>query len=201
MEPSESRGARRTASRRRAASAARVAARTLRACAARTHVSVRAAIGGGPARGISRGLRGCVLCRRRLARRAALAVRNAAPGRTCGRLQGRIPAPRQWVLVVKMPPAVLVTDGDQRSALAVVRSLGAAGYPVYVCSSHRRSLAGASRYALGEAMVADSLENPEGAAADIRALIERWRIGALIPIGDASLLATLPDRSRLPNVV
>ena len=98
-------------------------------------------------------------------------------------------------------PAVLVTDGDQRSALAVVRSLGAAGYPVYVCSSRRRSLAGASRYARAEAMVTDPLEDPEHCAADIRALIDGWRIGVLIPIADASLLATLPDRRRLPNVL
>lgn len=100
-----------------------------------------------------------------------------------------------------MRPAVLVTDGDQRSALAVVRSLGAAGYPVYVCSSRRRSLAGASRYARAEAMVADALGDPERFAADVRALIDRWSIGVLIPIGDASLLATLPDRTRLPNVL
>ena len=43
--------------------------------------------------------------------------------------------------------AVLVTDGEQRAALAIVRSLGRAGHDVYVCSSRHRSLAGASRYA------------------------------------------------------
>jgi predicted ATP-grasp superfamily ATP-dependent carboligase len=75
------------------------------------------------------------------------------------------------------------------------------GYPVYVCSSRRRSLAGASRYARAEAMVTDPLENPERSAAEIRALIDRWRIGVLIPIADASLLATLPDREQLPHVL
>ena len=80
-------------------------------------------------------------------------------------------------------PAVLVTDGDQRSALAVVRSLGAAGYPVYVCSSQRRSLAGASRYARAEATVTDPLEDPERCSADIRTLIDRWSIRVLIPMG------------------
>ncbi len=98
-------------------------------------------------------------------------------------------------------PAALVTDGDQRAALAVVRSLGAAGYPVYVCASRPRSLAGASRHARAEALVTDPLEDPQRFAADIRALVARWNIGALIPIGDASLLASLPDRGRLPNVL
>ena len=98
-------------------------------------------------------------------------------------------------------PAVLVTDGDQRAALAVVRSLGAAGYPVYVCASRPRSLAGASRYARAEALVTGPLEDPQRFAGDIRALVTRWNIGALIPIGDAALLASLPDRGRLPNVL
>lgn len=98
-------------------------------------------------------------------------------------------------------PAVLVTDGDQRAALAVVRSLGAAGYPVYVCAPRRRSLAGASQHARAEALVTDPLEDPQRFAADVRALAARWNIGALIPIGDAALLAALPDRARLPNVV
>ncbi len=98
-------------------------------------------------------------------------------------------------------PAVLVTNGDQRAALAVVRSLGAAGYPVYVCASRRRSLAGASRYARGEALVADPLADPQRFAADVRALVAQWNVGVVIPIGDAALLASLPDRARLPNVV
>ncbi|MGH7649861.1 MAG: ATP-grasp domain-containing protein, partial [Gemmatimonadaceae bacterium] len=72
---------------------------------------------------------------------------------------------------------------------------------VYVCAPRRRSLAGASRYARGEALVADPLADPQRFAADVRALVAQWNIGVLIPIGDASLLAALPDRARLPNVV
>jgi predicted ATP-grasp superfamily ATP-dependent carboligase len=41
---------------------------------------------------------------------------------------------------------VFVTDGDQRSTLAVVRALGRAGIPVTVGESRAKSLAGSSRY-------------------------------------------------------
>jgi hypothetical protein len=41
---------------------------------------------------------------------------------------------------------VFVTDGHQRSALALVRSLGRAGIPITVGASQPRSLAGSSRY-------------------------------------------------------
>jgi predicted ATP-grasp superfamily ATP-dependent carboligase len=42
--------------------------------------------------------------------------------------------------------AVFVTDGDQRSTLAVVRALGRAGIPVTVGETRPESLAGSSRY-------------------------------------------------------
>ena len=37
---------------------------------------------------------------------------------------------------------ILVTDGEERSALAVVRSLGRAGYCVHVAARTRRDAAG-----------------------------------------------------------
>ena len=42
-----------------------------------------------------------------------------------------------------MKRTVLVTDGEQRAALAVVRSLGRAGHAVHVVSTRDASLAGA----------------------------------------------------------
>lgn len=96
---------------------------------------------------------------------------------------------------------VLVTDGEQRAALAVVRSLGRAGYRVYVCAAQPRSLAGASRYAAGEAMVTDPLRNPERYADEVRALIARWSVSVLVPIADPSLLALLAHRDALGDVL
>jgi predicted ATP-grasp superfamily ATP-dependent carboligase len=92
---------------------------------------------------------------------------------------------------------VLVTDGMQRSALAVVRSLGLAGHTVFVCAPRVPSLAGASRYSFVEAACANALDAPEQFVSDVAHLIERWRIDTLIPITEASLLALLPERESL----
>jgi nucleoside-diphosphate-sugar epimerase len=55
---------------------------------------------------------------------------------------------------------ILVTDAEQRAALAVARSLGAAGYEVHVCGARRRTLAGASRHVRGTQAVPDPLHSP-----------------------------------------
>jgi predicted ATP-grasp superfamily ATP-dependent carboligase len=95
------------------------------------------------------------------------------------------------------PRRILVTDGTQRSALAVARSLGRAGHRVFVCAPRTPSLAGASRYAVAQATVADALRAPAQFVSDVHALIEQWRIDLLIPIAESSLLALLPERENL----
>ncbi len=92
---------------------------------------------------------------------------------------------------------VLVTDGEQRAALAVVRSLGAAGDRVYVCSTRSRSLAGASRFSADEATVPSPLQDAAGFADAVRRLVARWQIDVLLPISEASLLAILPHAEEL----
>lgn len=92
---------------------------------------------------------------------------------------------------------VLVTDGEQRAALAIVRSLGAAGYEVYVCGPRSRSLAGASRFAQRQAAVPDPLRCAAAFTADVRRLVERWGIDVVVPVSEGSLLALLPERDSL----
>lgn len=96
---------------------------------------------------------------------------------------------------------VLVTDGEQRSALAVTRSLGRSGHAVYVCSATGCSLAGASRHCREEARVADPLRSPAAFAADVQALVGRWEIDLLLPISEAALLSVLPRREALQDVL
>ena len=97
---------------------------------------------------------------------------------------------------------VLVTDGEQRAALAAVRSLGRAGYQVDVAGSTDRPLAGASRFASRTRRVADPLGAPEDFAAQLTELVTRERYQAVLPITDAAHLAVLPIREQLrPAVV
>lgn len=92
---------------------------------------------------------------------------------------------------------MLVTDGEHRAALAVVRSLGRAGYPVHVCSSRAPSLSGGSRYAASESGVPDPLGAPDRYAEAVGECVRDTGAALLLPITEASLLALLPRRATL----
>ncbi|HSJ30227.1 MAG TPA: ATP-grasp domain-containing protein [Longimicrobiales bacterium] len=96
-----------------------------------------------------------------------------------------------------MSKRVLVTDGEERSALAVVRSLGAAGHTVFVAAKRRRSLAGSSRFATDCAAAPSPLEQPVAFRTAVRDLIRRWHIDVLLPMSEPALLALLPLRGEL----
>ena len=100
-----------------------------------------------------------------------------------------------------MTAPILVTDGEQRAALAVVRSLGRAGHACWVVSSRQRSLAGASRFARGTAVVPDPLANPAAFRDQVAAIVTERRIEVVIPIADPSLLALLEAPERLAPAV
>ena len=94
------------------------------------------------------------------------------------------------------PCRVLVTDGHQRAALAVVRSLGRAGHAVFTASGNARSIAGASRFCRNDAAVADPLTEPLAFLRDIERLVAEQRIDILLPVTEAAFLALLPARSH-----
>jgi predicted ATP-grasp superfamily ATP-dependent carboligase len=96
---------------------------------------------------------------------------------------------------------VLVTDGEQRAALAVVRSLGRAGHAVHVVSTRDASLAGASRWCRSDARVPDPLVEPADFADAVRHRLDAVDADTLIPIAEPALLALLAERERLPGVL
>jgi len=97
---------------------------------------------------------------------------------------------------------VIVTDGEQRAALAVVRSLGAAGYRCIVTSSSRPSIAGGSRFVARTVTVPNALDMPTAFVDSIAALAAAERADVVLPIAEQSLLAILPERDRLfPAIV
>lgn len=95
---------------------------------------------------------------------------------------------------------VLVTDGTERSALAVVRSLGRAGHRVLVAAARPRSLAAASRWCAGEFVLPDPLRTPETYATRLAATVAERKVEVLIPVTDASVLAVLAHRASFGAV-
>lgn len=92
---------------------------------------------------------------------------------------------------------VLVTDAEQRSALAAVRALGGAGHRVYAASSKARPLASASRYVERSIRVADPLHEAAAFVDDLASAIERLGADVVLPMTDASMLAVLATPERL----
>lgn len=85
----------------------------------------------------------------------------------------------------------LVTDGEQRAALAVVRSLGPSAFRVLVAASRRHTIAGASRFAHRRFLVPPALDDPEGFVGAIADVVRNEGVDLLMPISDAALLAVL----------
>lgn len=88
---------------------------------------------------------------------------------------------------------VLVTDGTERSALAVVRSLGRAGHTVVVCAARPRALAAASRWCAAEVEVPDPLRDRAAFARAVAEAAIRHGADIALPVTDASVLALLAD--------
>jgi predicted ATP-grasp superfamily ATP-dependent carboligase len=95
---------------------------------------------------------------------------------------------------------VIITDGEQRAALAVVRSLGRAGWRTVVCSALGRSLAGGSRFAHAEATVPDPLTAPDAFADAVARLALDHRADLLLPIAEPAMLAILDARPAFAGV-
>lgn len=96
-----------------------------------------------------------------------------------------------------MQRTILVSDGEQRAALACVRSLGQAGHRVFVCSPREQSLAGASRHCAGEYQVPDPLADAAGFVDAVARLCTQMRVDVAMPVSEAALLAVLPLRDRI----
>lgn len=93
---------------------------------------------------------------------------------------------------------VLVTSGEERSALAAARSLGRAGHRVVVCSESGRSLAGASCWARDDRTLPSPVANPEAFAVEVAHLAAEFEADVVLPVTDPAVLAVLRQRDDLP---
>jgi predicted ATP-grasp superfamily ATP-dependent carboligase len=91
---------------------------------------------------------------------------------------------------------VIVTDGEQRAALAVVRSLGDK-YRCVVTATSPSSLTGGSRFSSRSVVVPDALARPDDFAEAIVTLAADEQAAIVLPITEPSMLAILGVRSRL----
>lgn len=93
---------------------------------------------------------------------------------------------------------VLITDGDDRVALAVARSLVEAGYEVHTTAAHHLSLTGVSRGVHAHRLRWSSLERPVDYAWEVGGLARRLNAEVLLPISDESCEAILENADALP---
>ncbi len=100
-----------------------------------------------------------------------------------------------------MTGTVLVTDANERAALAVVRSIGRSGTRVVTCASTTPSLAGRSRYAARSAVVPDPLRQPQAFATAVGNLGREEGAGVILPISEPALLALLEHHERVAPAV
>jgi predicted ATP-grasp superfamily ATP-dependent carboligase len=96
---------------------------------------------------------------------------------------------------------VVVTDGEQRSTLAVVRSLGRIGYRVIVTSRSPRSLAGSSRYAAAVHEVPSALAEPAAFAREIRRITSGASADLLVPMTEPAVLAITGDATAFAPAI
>lgn len=88
---------------------------------------------------------------------------------------------------------VLVLDGEQRSALAVVRSLGRAGYRVSTGAADPGAIAAASRYSEATVLLPSPLESPEAFRDAVASEVRATGYDVVMPVTESAALALLGD--------
>lgn len=90
---------------------------------------------------------------------------------------------------------VLITDGNERSALAVVRALGEVGMQVVVGAETEKSLAGTSRHCTKTFQYPSPLEKPEEFVSTLAEIGRREHIDSVFPVSDLAMQLVARHRS------
>jgi predicted ATP-grasp superfamily ATP-dependent carboligase len=94
---------------------------------------------------------------------------------------------------------VLVLDAKQRSALAVVRSLGARGLTVYAADCCASALAGASKYVKEYLISPDPVSNSETYIDWLSKILVEKKIGFVQPVTEVTCYTILRRRDAIPG--
>lgn len=95
---------------------------------------------------------------------------------------------------------VLVTDGNQRAALAVTRSLGSKGIRVITADVLPKTLSSASKHAYSSETYLPHDDIP-AFIKSIKDIVSRHNIQVIIPITEISLFSLLQHRNEFPSAV
>lgn len=96
---------------------------------------------------------------------------------------------------------ILITDADNRSALAATRALGQAGHAVVTAGPRSPALAGVSRYSTHFETYPDPYHEPQRFVAEVAAMASRHAIDVLLPMTEISTLLLTQARDQLPPQV
>ena len=96
---------------------------------------------------------------------------------------------------------VLVTDGENRSSLAVTRSLGRYGCRVVVLGRSLENLASSSRYCSASYSVSDPITNGVSFFIDVVSVVGRENIDFIFPMTEPAVLVLAEHRAELPKKV
>jgi predicted ATP-grasp superfamily ATP-dependent carboligase len=104
-------------------------------------------------------------------------------------------------LDLEVPARVLITDAQERASLAACRGLSQAGYSVAGVATTRPAAGLWSRHCSERLHLPDPVRDSQGFVQALEQVVRRNHYAAVIPGGDASLLAISQHRDRLePHV-
>lgn len=96
---------------------------------------------------------------------------------------------------------VFVTDGQERAALAITRSLGQAGLRVVVGAETSKSLAGASKYCHQSWLYPSPLKDPSRFVSNLIDAVGQLGITAIMPVTDSTTQVLAARRDQFPAAV
>ena len=93
-------------------------------------------------------------------------------------------------------------DANQRSALAIIRSLGRHGLKVIAADHRSHTLGAASKYAITSVRYPDPAASPSAFVNDIIAVVARLGVDIIVPATDLTtmLLASQPELSKITRL-
>lgn len=100
---------------------------------------------------------------------------------------------------VKHMRKILVLDANQRSALAIIRSLGRHGLSIVAADSVTRPLGGASRFAAASVCYPDPATSPAQFISSISDIADRLAIDTIVPVTDLTTMLLVSQSNISKN--